>query len=237
MKEVHESSIDFSMVDKRVVSELLNLSGKISITFDNIRRLLQACDYLLIESLKTTIALFLKGSLTLSNFWHLFPLVKSFEGLKEISISQMVCSNYWEVTESDEFLELTEEDIRFFLTHDDIVSSEAQMLESLIRWYKHSKKQREESFKSFLYLIHMPSIPDLYLKFLAEKEGVGELRSYTGHRLREKVPLDMLKRTAHLYNLVLFGFTRDLDCPGNQLFYWLSLLVLGHTLLLWVVVQ
>ena len=95
------------------------------------------------------------------------------------------------------------------------------MLESLIRWYKYSKPQREESFKNLLHLIHMTSIPDLYLKYLAEREGINELHSYTGHQLRAKVSLDDFKRSAHFYNLVIFGLARDPDCPGNQLCYWL----------------
>ena len=55
---------------------------------------------------------------------------------------------------------------------DDITTSEAQMLEALIRWYKYSRNQREEPFKRLLHLIHMSSIPDLYIKFLSEKEDI-----------------------------------------------------------------
>lgn len=104
---------------------------------------------------------------------------------------------------------------------DDITTSEAQMLEALIRWYKYSRNQREEPFKRLLYLIHMSSIPDLYLKFLSEKEDIEGLASYTGHRLRAEVPLDEIKKTAHFYNLALFGTTGD----DNNSFvcYWLPL--------------
>ena len=55
-----------------------------------------------------------------------------------------------------------------FLSNDDILASEAQLLESLIRWYKYSKLEREESFKRLLNLIHMGSIPDLFLKKLSK---------------------------------------------------------------------
>lgn len=225
MKEVRENNVDFGIINETVVSELLNFvySGKISITFDNVRSLLQASDYLLIEHLRTFIVTFLKGSSTVSNFWCIFHLVKSFNCLTEINsdILQMTCSNYWEITQLDEFLEITEEDMKCFLSNDDIVSSETQMLESLIRWYKYAKPQREESFKTLLGLVHMSSIPDLYLKFLAEREGIDDFYSYTGHQLRAKVSLDDVKRTAHFYNLVMFGLARDPDCLGSQLCYWL----------------
>ena len=221
MKEVHENNVDFAIIDESVVNELLHFiySGQIWVTFNNIKSLLQACDYLLLESLKQTIDKFLKRSLTGPNFWQFFALVKFFYGLEEILL--MTCINYWELTKSNEFLEITEEDMKFFLLNDDIVCSEAQMLESLIRWYKYSKQQREESFKNLLHLIHMSSIPDVYLKFLAETEAITELRSYTGHQLRKKVSLHEMKRIAHFYNLVLFGFTRDPDRSGNQICYWL----------------
>lgn len=225
MKEVHENNVDFSMVDEIAVNEILHFiySGEISITFHNIKNLLQATDYLLIEHLRTAIVAFLKGSSTMSNFWCIYDLVKSFNCLSEINrdILQLTRSNFWEIAQVEEFLEITEEDLKYFLSNDDIMSSEAQMLESLIHWYKYSKPQREESFKNLLHLVHMTSIPDLYLKFLAEREGIDELHSYTGHQLRAKVSLDDLKKSAHFYNLVMFGLARDPDCPGNQLCYWL----------------
>ena len=225
MKEVHENNVDFGMVNETIVKKLLNFiySGKISITFDNVRSLLQASDYLLIEHLRTTIVAFLKGSATISNFWQIFDFVKSFSCLNEIhsDVLQLTCGHYWEIAQSDEFLEITEEDLKCFLSNDEIVSSETQMLESLISWYKYSKPQREESFKRLLCRVHMTSVPDVYLKFLAEREGIEDLHSYTGHQLRAKVSLDDLKRTAHFYNLVVLGFSRDPDCSGNQLFYWL----------------
>ena len=213
------------MVDETVVNELLHFiySGDIFITFHNLRNLLQATDYLLIEHLRTTIVTFLKGSSTVSNFWCIFDLVKSCNCLDEIKIDiiQLIRSNFWEITQAEKFLHITEEDLKYFLSNDDILSSEAHMLESLIRWYKYSKPQREESFKNLLHLVHMTSIPDLYLKFLAEREGIDELHSYTGHQLRANVSLDDLKRSSHFYNLVMFGLARDPDCPGNQLCYWL----------------
>lgn len=225
MKEVHENNVDFSMVDETAVNEILHFiySGEISITFHNIRNLLQATDYLLIEHLRTAIVAFLKGSSTVSNFWCIYDLVKSFNCLSEINrdILQLTRCNFWEIAQAEEFLEITEEDLKYFLSNDDIMSSEAQMLETLIRWYRYSKPQREESFKNLLHLVHMTSIPDLYLKFLAEREGIDELNSYTGHQLRAKVSLDDLKKSAHFYNLVMFGLARDPDCPGNQFCYWL----------------
>ena len=223
MKEVKERYVDLTMVDGVTASELLKFLylGKISITFDNVKSLLQASDYLLIDTLKTTIAKFLTDSLSMSNFWQLFSLVKSFSFLKEIPISRIVCSNYWDISNSDEFLEATEEDMKFFLSNDDILSSEAQILESLIRWYKFSMKQRKGSFQNLLHLIHMASIPDLYLKFLADKEAIVELYSHAGHQRKEKIPLGELTRTAHLYNLAVVGITTDPDYPDIQMFCWL----------------
>ena len=107
MKEVHENNVDLSMVDETAVNELLHFiySGEISITFHNIRNLLHATDYLLIEHLRTAIVAFLKGSSTASNFWCIFDLVKSFNCLGEINIDilHLTCSNFWEITRAGEF--------------------------------------------------------------------------------------------------------------------------------------
>lgn len=83
------------------------------------------------------------------------------------------------------------------------------------------KNQRGQSFKNLVPLIHMSSIPDLYLKFLAEKESIEELNSFTGHQLKAKSSLDDLKRTTHFYNLTILVFSRYPDCPGTYLCYWL----------------
>lgn len=74
MKEVHEHNVDFGSIDESVVSDLLRFvcSGEISITRDNSKSLLQACNYLLIESFKRKFDKFLKSTLTVSNLWKLF---------------------------------------------------------------------------------------------------------------------------------------------------------------------
>lgn len=176
MKAVHEDDVDFGSIDESVVTDLLCFvySGEISITLDNSKSLLQACDYLLIESFNRKFDKFLKHALTVSNFWKLFALAKCCNGLSETTneIFRTVASHFGEITKSEEFLEITEAELNCFLSNDDITTSEAQMLEALIRWYKYSRNQREEPFKRLLHLTHMSSVPDLYLKFLAEKEDI-----------------------------------------------------------------
>lgn len=107
---------------------------------------------------------------------------------------------------SEQLLQVTEDDLETLLANDDIVSSETQLLESLIHWYKYLKNQRGQSFKNLVPLIHMSSIPDFYLKFLAEKESIEELNSFTGHQFKAKSSLDDLKRTTHFYNLTILVF-------------------------------
>lgn len=163
MKEVHEHNVDFGSIDESLVSDLLCFvySGEMSITLDNCKSLLQACDYLLIESLKRKLDKFLKSTLTVSNFWQLFVLARCCNGLSETTseIFRIIATHFWEITKSEEFVEITEAELKCFLSNDDITTSEAQMLEALIRWYKYPRKQRQEPFKRLLYLIHMSSIP------------------------------------------------------------------------------
>lgn len=226
MKEVYESNVDFAVIDEAIIEELLNFvySGGISITFDNVRSLLQASDYLLIEHLKKRIIDFLQDSSVLSNFWHIYSLVKSFDCLDEIyqEMVNLVCHHYWSISLTKDFLEITDQDVRWFLSNDDILTSEAQMLESLICWYKHSRQDREESFKRLLNLIHMSSIPDLYLKRLATDERLQELLSFSGYKLKEEVSVEDVYNSAHFHNVVLFGLTHRLHYTHSyNLCYWL----------------
>lgn len=66
MKEVQEHDVHLEIIDDAIVNELLNFiySGEIIITFDNVKSLLHALDYLLFEELRETIIFFLKSSLT-----------------------------------------------------------------------------------------------------------------------------------------------------------------------------
>ena len=226
MKEVYESNVDFAVIDEAIIEELLNFvySGGISITFDNVRSLLQASDYLLIEHLKKRIIEFLRDSSVLSNFWHIYSLVRSFDCLDEIyqEMVNLVCNHYWSISLTNDFLEITDQDVRWFLSNDDILTSEAQMLESLICWYKHSSQDREESFKRLLNLIHMSSIPDLYLKRLATDERLEELLSFSGYKLKEEVSGEDVYNSAHFHNVVLFGLTHRLHYTHSyNLCYWL----------------
>lgn len=65
MKEVQEHDVHLEIIDDAIVNELLNFiySGEIIITFDNVKSLLHALDYLLFEELRETITVFLKSSL------------------------------------------------------------------------------------------------------------------------------------------------------------------------------
>ena len=60
MKEVQEHDVHLEIIDDAIVNELLNFiySGEIIITFDNVKSLLHALDYLLFEVLRQTIIVF-----------------------------------------------------------------------------------------------------------------------------------------------------------------------------------
>lgn len=225
MKEVYESNVDFAVIDEAIIEELLNFlySGEISITFDNARSLLQASDYLLIERLKRRIIEFVRDSLK-SNFWLVYSLVRSFDCLYEVyqEMVNFMCNQFWSIALTSDFLDITDQDMRWFLSNDDIVASEAQMLESLIRWYKHSKQEREESFKRLLNLIHVGIIPDLYLKKLAIEEKIDELLPLSGYKLKGDVSTEDVCKSAHFHNVVLFGLTHRLHYTYSyNLCYWL----------------
>ena len=128
MKEVYESNVDFAVIDEAIIEELLNFlySGEISITFDNARSLLQASDYLLIERLKRRIIEFVRDSLKLSNFWLIYSLVRSFDCLDEVyqEMLNLMCNHFWSIALTSDFLDITDQDMRWFLSNDDIVCAE-----------------------------------------------------------------------------------------------------------------
>lgn len=60
MKEVQEHDVHLEIIDDAIVNELLNFiyCREIIITFDNVKSLLHALDYLLFEELRETIIVF-----------------------------------------------------------------------------------------------------------------------------------------------------------------------------------
>ena len=75
MKEVQEHDVHLEIIDDAIVNELLNFiySGEIIITFDNVKSLLHALDYLLFEELRETITVFLKSSLIVKFLAFIWP--------------------------------------------------------------------------------------------------------------------------------------------------------------------
>ena len=62
--------------------------------------------------------------------------------------------------------------MRWIVRNEKLVTSEACLLEALIRWYKHSERNREEVFQELFQFIKLENIDSKYLRNMIKKENL-----------------------------------------------------------------
>ena len=239
MKEKNEKTVDFSFVKIEVAEDVIRYmyTGQICLTEENIFALLECGDFLLISQLKDKIGRYLEGTLALSNCLSICTTAKHYNcTVLQQTAEEFICKNFSHVSKCQEFLDLEEEHVHSLLSSDDIVASEAHVLEALIAWYRHDSEKRKESLKSLFRLIRLEAIPSGYMEKMAERYRLDIFQSFrkktddcypfprskVNSKSKVTKPLWMLwngeslDMVAKHYNLALFGITTDrLVC------YWL----------------
>ena len=240
MREKNEKTVDFSFVKPEVADDIVRYmyTGKICITEEKNFALLECGDFLLISQLKEKIGRYLEGTLALSNCLSVCTTAKQYncEGLQQTA-EEFIYQNFSHVSKCQEFLELGEEDMRSLLSSDDIVASEAHVLEALIAWYRHDNENRKEVLKSLFSLIRLEAIPSGYMEKIADRYRLDIFQGFLRKKSDDYYPFprskvnskskitkppwmlwhgESLEIVAKHYNLALFGVTTDrLAC------YWL----------------
>ncbi|KAK3704462.1 hypothetical protein QZH41_003421 [Actinostola sp. cb2023] len=133
-----------------------------------------------------------------------------------------------EISHADQFLALDEKEMQWLLDNDDVVASEAAMLDGLVRWYKHSQDQRENAFKQLFDRIHVSVIGRDFLAEVIKKykltKVIPELRKYkTSKFLPQRVNIDDLVYQENISNIAVRRYP-PFRRPEPFVNYWMPLL-------------
>jgi len=174
MKEAKEKVITINAVDVEIMKLVLNFiyTGSIALSQENVEHVIQAANMMLIKSLKDVCCRFLESLVNVNNSLGMQKFAKEFacDVLFERT-TEFISENFAYVTESEEFLGLSGEQLLPILSSDDLrVLNEEYVYEALIRWTKHDLQNRKDSFPELIQHIRLPMLTADYLFDQVESE-------------------------------------------------------------------
>ena len=147
MKEHNEGVIRLEMVSESQMEDILEFiyTGSVQITTDeNAENLFELADYLLLSNLKALAEKYLEEHITALNCLSIYYLAEKYFCQDLIASGRkFIRSNFSSVAESDDFLNLSSQEVEKWISSDEIViDAEEYVFELVLRWIGHDKSQR-----------------------------------------------------------------------------------------------
>lgn len=174
MKERHQSEVKLEDFKSFVMNDLLDYiyTGEVEITDKNVKELVFAGDYLLIENLKDKGSMYLEKTLSPSNCLSVREFSEKYDCEELLDKSEsFILENFVAVSKSEEFLRLGVSQIEKLISLDDvIVESEEQVYEAVISWVKHDVDNRKNDFPLLLSKVRLGCMSKYYIAGYVETE-------------------------------------------------------------------
>ncbi|XP_028279824.1 kelch-like protein 10 [Parambassis ranga] len=141
-------------------------TGSVDVTESNALRLFMAADYLDIEELMQICCNFVEKRLCPHNCIGIWQFTKNYY-TPELYLRALdyVLSHFEEVVFSEEFLQLSAQDVSYIISSDKLnVRQEAAVFEAIIRWIAHEPQEREEYADLLLSKVRLSMMPKEYIK-------------------------------------------------------------------------
>ena len=178
-------------------------TGQVLLTAENVKDIVAAANYFLMDNLKETCCQYLKKNLKPSNCLGVESIAEQFgcDELKEFT-HQYILDNFVEVSQSKEFLSLCSEHVLELLSNDGTnVEKEEQIYEALLTWVKGSDKDQFERIKeleNLLCMVRFPLMSPYYIADHVEKEEIVTSTSCCSSLLLEAKNYHLLPDRRHL---------------------------------------
>ncbi len=147
--------------------------GVLNLTTENVQYLLSGASLLQIDSVKDASENYLLRKLHPTNCITVRSLADTFSCEKLLTAAKSFLEkNFVEVSNSDEFFQLSLEGILDLISKDDLnVHSEEQVFEAVLRWVKQSVEERKGHLPTLLEQVRLSLLPPQYLsdRVLAEE--------------------------------------------------------------------
>ena len=167
-RENREGIILLQQITETVMKDVLKFmrSGHVTITQENAEALIEAADYLLLPKLKTIAGRFL-GDQELSAWGCLsryyFGQKYQCEDLV-LTSRKFIFSNFADVAESQEFLDLESQQVEQWICRDEIaVKTEEDVFETILNWIAQDKNKRKVKFEELFRLLRLEFMSRKYL--------------------------------------------------------------------------
>ncbi|XP_068684090.1 kelch-like protein 3 [Montipora foliosa] len=181
-------------------------TGNVSLTEENSHDLIATADYLLLPGLKALAGEFLKMNLTTENCVFNYYFAEKYQsfGLMEESC-KMINANFSEVMGTTDFLGLDITQMLSWVSSDDvIVAAEEEIFKGILKWVRHNRSEREESFPKLLHQVRLTSISREFL-----------LNELLGEEL-VKTNLDCVNFVLEYLKLILNGNGESYTKPARK---------------------
>ena len=167
MKEKEAEIIALKEIRSSVADELLAYiyTGKVQVSESNAEDLITSANYLLLTRLKQEACALLEDQTTVLNCIYMFSFAERYQcsKLKDYALDLMN-RNFVAVSRSKDFLNLNADQIKEFLSSDDIViEGEEDVFEAIVQWINHDPVGREKCFPELFGLVRLTLISPHYL--------------------------------------------------------------------------
>ena len=152
MKENNEGVIRLEMIFESQMADILEFiyTGSVQIsTQENAENLFELADYLLLPNLKALAGKYLEEHITAANCISIYHLAEKYLCQELIaSCRKFIHSNFSSVAESDDFLNLSSQEVENWISSDEIaIDAEENVFELVLRWIDRDKRQRRVKFR------------------------------------------------------------------------------------------
>ena len=162
MKEKKEGVIRLENTSKAVMEDLLEYlyTGQVNVTQHNAFDLLEMADFLVIPSLKETTSKFIARTLSSSNCLMAYYLAVKYQCTElQMEARNVVCANFMSVVEQEDFLNLSMEEVKEWVSSDEIrVRGEEDVFQVIVKWLEEKGCVERKTFLELfrhVRLVHM----------------------------------------------------------------------------------
>ena len=169
MKESNEGVIRLEMITEACITDILEFiyTGRVQKTAeDNARDLIVLADYLVLPHLKTIAGNTVAEKLNVSNCVSTYHFAENYHCEKLLSDARnYILSNFATVAETEEFLNLSSNEVKMWISSNEInVSAEEDVFKIILTWIDHEKNERNENFAELFREVRLVYISRDFLR-------------------------------------------------------------------------
>ena len=162
MKEKIEGVIRLKETSKAIMEGVLDYiyTGYVSVSEENVYELFAKADYFDLPALKSFLSNFILENLSLSNCVVAYYFASKYQWEQLMTGTRAyILSNFLSVAETDDFLDLSCEQVKEWISSDEIiVDAEENVFEVVLRWSERSESRKRENFRDLfrhIRFLHM----------------------------------------------------------------------------------